>query len=63
MAWQRGQAGQELRDRVPACPDLALVEAATRFDVSPSYVFKLRARLRHQGDAAPGPQHTICCCG
>ena len=58
MAWRRGQAyGQDLRDRVLACPDLTLVEAATRFDVSPSYVSKVRARLRDQGDAAPGPQH------
>ena len=58
MAWRRGQAyGQDLRDRVLACPDLTLVEVATRFDVSPSYVSKVRARLRDQGDAAPGPQH------
>ena len=58
MAWRRGQAyGQDLRDRVLACPDLTLVEAATRFDISPSYVSKVRARLRDQGDAAPGPQH------
>ncbi len=58
MAWRRGQAyGQDLRDRVLACPDLTLVEAATRSDVSPSYVSKMRARLRGPGDAAPGPQH------
>ena len=59
MAWCRGQAayGQDLRDRVLACPDLTLVEVAIRFDVSPSYVSKMRARLRDQGDAAPRPQH------
>lgn len=58
MAWRRGRAyGQDLPDRVLACPDLTLVEAAARFDVSPSYVSKVRARLRDQGDAAPGPQH------
>jgi transposase len=42
---------------VLACPDLTLVQVATRFDVSPSYVSKVRARLRVVGDAAPGPQH------
>lgn len=58
MAWRRGQAfGQDLRDRVLACPDLTLVQVATRFDISPSYVSKVRARLRELGDAAPGPQH------
>lgn len=58
MAWRRGQAyGQDLRDRVLACPDLTLVQVATRFGVSPSYVSKVRARLRDLGDAAPGPQH------
>jgi transposase len=58
MAWRRGQAyGQDLRDRVLACPELTLVQVATRFGVSPSYVSKVRARLRDLGDAAPGPQH------
>ncbi len=58
MAWRRGQAyGQDLRDRVLACPDLPLREVAVRFDVSASYVSKARARLRDRGDAAPGPQH------
>jgi transposase len=58
MAWRRGQAyGQDLRDRVLGCPDLTLVQVATRFGVSPSYVSKVRARLRNLGDAAPGPQH------
>jgi len=58
MAWRRGQAyGQDLRDRVLAFPDLTLVQVATRFGVSPSYVSKARARLRDVGDATPGPQH------
>ena len=58
MAWRRGQAyGQDLRDRVLACPDLTLVQVATRFGVSPSYVSKARARLRDLGDPTPGPQH------
>lgn len=58
MAWCRGQAyGQDLRDRVLACSDMTLVQVATRFGVSPSYVSKVRARLRDLGDTAPGPQH------
>lgn len=58
MVWRRGQAyGQDLRDRVLACSDLTLVQVATRFGVSPSYVSKVRARLRELGEAAPGPQH------
>src|SRR3954454_11782149 len=57
MAWRRGQAyGQDLRDRVLACPDMTLVQVATRFGVSPSYVSKVRARLRELGDARPGAQ-------
>jgi transposase len=58
MVWRRGQAyGQDLRDRVLACSDLTLREVAARFEVSPSYVSKVRARLRDVGDTAPGPQH------
>ncbi len=58
MAWRRGQPyGQDLRDRVLACRDLTLAQAAERFGVSRSYVSKIRARLREHGDAAPGPQH------
>ncbi len=58
MAWRRGQPyGQDLRDRVLACRDLTLAQAAERFGVSRSYVSKVRARLREHGDAAPGPQH------
>ena len=57
MAWRRGQArGQDLRDRVLACPHMTLVEVATRLGVSPSYVSKVRARLREFGDASPGAQ-------
>ena len=58
MGWRRGQAyGQDLRERVLACGDMTLVQVATRFGVSPSYVSKVRARLRDLGDARPGPQH------
>ena len=57
MAWRRGQAyGQDLRERVLAAADLSLRAAAARFAVSPSYVSKVRARLRGTGEAAPGPQ-------
>ncbi len=58
MAWCRGQAyGQDLRDRVLACSDMTLVQVGARFGVSPSYVSKVRARLRDLGDTAPGLQH------
>ena len=58
MAWRRGQPyGQDLRDRVLACSEMTLVQIATRFAVSPSYVSKARARLRDLGQAGPGPQH------
>ena len=57
MAWRRGRAyGQDLRDRVLAAADLSLRAAAARFAVSPSYVSKVRARLRDTGEATPGPQ-------
>ena len=57
MAWRRGQAyGQDLRERVLAAADLSLRAAAARFSVSPSYVSKVRARLRRTGEATPGPQ-------
>jgi transposase len=58
MMWRRGQAyGQDLRDRVLAAQDLSVRAAAARFAVSPSYVVKVRARLRQMGEATPGPQH------
>ena len=57
MSWRRGQSyGQDLRDRVLACREMTLREVATRFGVSPSYVSKVRARLRELGDARPGLQ-------
>ena len=57
MAWRRGQAyGQDLRERVAAATSLSLRAAAARFAVSPSYVAKVRARLRRAGEATPGPQ-------
>jgi transposase len=57
MAWRRGQAyGQDLRERVAAAASLSVRAAAARFAVSPSYVAKVRARLRRTGEATPGPQ-------
>ena len=57
MAWRRGQAyGQDLRDRVLASGGAPLREVAERFGVSPSYVAKVRARLRWFGESTPGPQ-------
>ena len=57
MAWRRGQAyGQDLRERVAAATSLSLRAAAARFAVSPSYVAKVRTRLRRTGEATPGPQ-------
>jgi transposase len=57
VAWRRGQVyGQDLRDRVLACPDITLGKVANRFGVSPSYISKVRARLRELGDACPGAQ-------
>jgi transposase len=57
MARRRGRAyGQDLRDRVLAAAGLSLRAAAVRFAVSPSYVAKVRARLRDTGEATPGPQ-------
>src|SRR5215218_7331126 len=57
MAWRRGQAyGQDLRERVLGATGLSLRAAAARFAVSPSYVAKVRARLRELGERTPGPQ-------
>ncbi len=57
MAWRRGQAyGQDLRERVAAATGLSLRAAAARFAVSPSYVAKVRLRLRRTGESTPGPQ-------
>lgn len=50
-SWRRGQAySQHLRDRVLAVPELSARQAAERFEVSPSYVVKARARLRDAGE-------------
>jgi Mn-dependent DtxR family transcriptional regulator len=55
MAWRRGKPyGQDLRDRVLATGDAPLREVAARFEVSPSYVSKARARLRRFGESTPG---------
>ena len=57
MTWRRGQAyGQDLRERVLGAWELPVRAAAARFAVSPSYVAKVRARLRDTGETAPGPQ-------
>jgi transposase len=57
MAWRRGRAyGQDLRERVLGAAELSLRAAAARFAVSPSYVAKVRSRLRDTGEVAPGPQ-------
>ena len=58
MARRRGQPyGADLRDRVLAATGEAIRTVAARFSVSPSYVSKVRARLRQTGEATPGPQH------
>jgi transposase len=58
MSRRRGQPyGADLRDRVLAATGEAIRAVAARFSVSPSYVSKVRARLRQTGQATPGPQH------
>lgn len=58
MSRRRGQPyGSDLRDRVLAAPGETIRAVAARFSVSPSYVSKVRARLRETGEATPGPQH------
>jgi transposase len=58
MIRRRGQPyGADLRDRVLAAPGETIRAVAARFSVSPSYVSKVRARLRETGQATPGPQH------
>jgi transposase len=55
---RRGQPyGADLRDRVLAASGETIRAVAARFSVSPSYVSKVRARLRQTGHATPGPQH------
>ena len=58
MSRRRGQPyGSDLRDRVLAARGETIRAVAARFSVSPSYVSKVRARLRERGEATPGPQH------
>jgi len=58
MSKRRGQPyGQDLRDRVLAAVGEPIRVVAARFAVSPSYVSKVRARLRKTGERTPGPQH------
>lgn len=58
MSRRRGQPyGADLRERVLAATGLSIRRIAARFLVSPSYVSKVRARLRETGCATPGPQH------
>jgi transposase len=58
MIRRRGQPyGADLRDRVLAATGETIRAVARRFLVSPSYVSKVRARLRETGQATPGPQH------
>ena len=57
MAWRRGRGyGQDLRDRVLAADGEPVREVAERLSVSPSYVVKVRARLREAGEREARPQ-------
>jgi hypothetical protein len=63
MSWRRGKAyEQDLRCRVLACPEMTLREVASRFGISPSYVSKVRARLRELGKAVPVCSAATCHC-
>ena len=56
MSWRLGMAyAQDLRDRVLAAPGL-LREVAERFDVSLSYVSRVRARRQRLGQTGAGVQ-------
>jgi transposase len=58
MAWRRGQAyGQDLRDRVLAAEGETVRQIAARLLASPSYVVKVRARLRQTGEREARAQH------
>src|SRR5690242_13878199 len=58
MSRRRGQPyGSDLRDRVLAATGETIRAVAARCSVSPSYVSKVRARLRETGEATAGPQH------
>lgn len=55
MGRRRGQPyGVDLRDRVLAAVGEPIRAVAARFAVSPSYVSKVRARLRETGQARRG---------
>lgn len=57
MAWRRGQAySQDVRDRVLAADGEPVRVVAERLSVSPSYVVKVRARLRETGERGARPQ-------
>jgi transposase len=56
MAWRRGQAySQDLRDRVLKAEG-SNSEVAARFDVSQSYVSRVRSRQRQLGRETAGEQ-------
>ena len=56
MAWHRGQAyGQDLRERVLAASG-SIREVAQRFEVSESYVARVRAKHRRLGQDVAGAQ-------
>jgi len=58
MSRRRGQPySQDMRDRVVASGDEPIRSVAERLSVSASWVWKVRAKFRCTGDAAPGPQH------
>jgi transposase len=57
MAWRRGKAySQDLRERVLAADGEPVREVAERLSVSPSYVVKVRSRLRATGERTARPQ-------
>ncbi len=56
MSWRRGRAyGQDLRDRLLAALVEPIRAVAARVGVSPSYVPKVRTRLRKIGETTPVP--------
>ena len=56
MSWRKGQAyAQDLRDRVLAAAG-SLSEVAKRFEVSVSYVSRVRTRCERFGQIRPGAQ-------
>jgi transposase len=58
MAWRGGQAySQDLRDRVLAAEGSVRAVAA-QFQVSPSFVVKVRQRRDRQGETTAGPQRS-----